>query len=381
MKNKNTDLKNQNLKTECKRTCFNVMDSGINFLISLVIPSVVMLIIILLYAFFSRMAGSNYGEFSETNVGIIISLLSTPIVFLLTYFIYCKVQKVDCFKASDINFKVNYQKVLIVIIISLVAVFLISPFITLFDYGCEKLLNYNPTEEFSYTIDNGFRYVLAVLVMAAVPAIAEELLFRGLIQRGLLGKFNPHIAIILTATMFMLVHGSLQQTVFQFILGVVFGYATYYGGNLIYSMIMHFVNNLVVVTMSFIYTLNNIDVNASPVYNTAWDYCWPVLALLIAAGVIVGLIFLLKYVNKVEKLKQLKNVNESEDTNNEINKTKSEKSKKDSESLKNETVETNNLTVVTDKKLSKQELLWLVSGFVLGAVIWILNTFVFVTNV
>ncbi len=363
MKNKNPRINNQNLKTESKKTCFNVMDSGINFLMSLVIPSVVVLILITLFALFSRMAGSNYGEFSKTNVAIIISLLSTPLVFLSTYLIYCKVNKIDCYKASDIKFRVNYQKVLIVIIMSLVAVFLISPFITLFDYGC-ALLGYNPSNSLSYVMDNGFRYVLGVLVMAVVPAICEELLFRGLIQRGLLKKFNPHIAIILTATMFMLLHGSLQQTIFQFILGVVFGYATYYGKSLVYSIIMHFVNNFVVVTMSFIYTLNNVDVNAAPVYNTVWDYCWPILALLIAGGVIVGLIFLLRYVNKFEEKKELKAV--------ELNQT---------ENLENITTkstivieeENNN---IEDKKITKQELLWLLSGFVLGAVIWIVNTFV-----
>ncbi len=32
MKNKNPRINNQNLKTESKKTCFNVMDSGINCL-------------------------------------------------------------------------------------------------------------------------------------------------------------------------------------------------------------------------------------------------------------------------------------------------------------------------------------------------------------
>lgn len=390
MKNKNPRLKNDNLKTECKKTCFGVMDSGMNFLMSLVLPSVAALILILLFAFFSRMAGSNYGEFSKTNVAIIISLLSTPAVFLGIYFIYCKVQKIDCFKASDINFKVNYQKVLIVIIISLVAVFLISPFITLFDYGCEQLFHYNPSNALSYTMDNGFRYVVGVLVMALVPAIAEELLFRGLIQRGLFSKFNPHIAILLSATMFMLLHGSLQQTVFQFILGLVFGYATYYGGNLIYSMIMHFVNNFVVVTMSFVYTLQKVDVNAPAVYNTAWDYCWPVLALVIAAGIIVGLIFLLKYVNNLECKKQLASSANEENSTEEIADNKKVKnSSKNIDATKNTEVvsEQKSDQAVsetedkTNKKLSKQELLWLLSGFVLGAIIWIVNTCVFVPKV
>jgi len=222
MKNKNPRINNQNLKTESKKTCFNVMDSGINFLMSLVIPSVVVLILITLFALFSRMAGSNYGEFSKTNVAIIISLLSTPLVFLSTYLIYCKVNKIDCYKASDIKFRVNYQKVLIVIIMSLVAVFLISPFITLFDYGC-ALLGYNPSNSLSYVMDNGFRYVLGVLVMAVVPAICEELLFRGMIFQGLKEKFSATTSIFLSALLFALMHQNIQQFIYPFILEKRFG--------------------------------------------------------------------------------------------------------------------------------------------------------------
>lgn len=207
-------------------------------------------------------------------------------------------------------------------------------------------------------MDNGFRYVVGVIVMAILPAFTEEILFRGIMQRGLMQKFNPHIAIVLTATMFTLVHGSLQQTVFQFILGVVFGYATYYGGNLIYSMIMHFVNNFVVVTVSFAYTINNINVNAPTVYNTVWDYVLPVVLLVVAAAVIVGLMFLMLNINKN---KSLENLNATEPV-----KTKQNQALENDESEQPQKIKNQN-------NLSSHERLWLISGFVLGTVIWIVS--------
>ena len=385
-KKKNKEL---NIQNESKKTCFTVADSGINFVLSLVIPAVAALALMLVFAFVAGLSGSDYATFTKTNVARVLELIYSPIVFFLIYFVYCKVFNYDYFKPAEIKFKLNLQKVLICIIIALIAVFLMSPFISLLDYAY-SLMNFKPDNSLPYVMDNGFRYVLGLVIMAALPAICEELLFRGLIQKGLMQKFNPHIAILISGTLFMLLHGSLQQTVFQFVLGIILGYATYYGGSLVYSIIMHFVNNAVAVTFSFVYTLKGIDPNAQSVYKNAWEYCLPVLLFVIAVAGVVGLIFLLRHVNKLESINSSIESNEKVDakvSNDEVKTTKAKKGKivkavevkenSVNDKVKNEVTE-NNGNVKTKKllnePLTKAEKLWLIGGVILGIVIWIVNT-------
>lgn len=355
--NKNNSL---DIKSQCKKTCFNVTDSGINFVLSLILPMVAALVLVLLYAFFARLSGSNYETFSKTDAALIISLIYTPLIFLFIYLIYCRVCAYDPIKSAGFISKLDYKKVIIVVAIGVVAVFLVSPLISLFDH-LYSFLGYNPDNSLPYVMDNGVKYVVGLIAMAVVPAVCEEIMFRGLIQKGLMTKFNPHIAIIMSSAMFTLLHGSLQQTAFQFILGLALGYVAYYCGSVSYSILLHFVNNAIVVTISFIYTLTNVDVNKETVsYSSAWDYIYPILLFILAAAIIVGLMFLINYINKKfgNKDEGVENQTTALSTENQI-------AEQNVQPLQNKT-----------KQLTSNETVWLVFGFVLGVVIWVSNTFI-----
>lgn len=78
---KEINLKNNVVLNTDKRTSFNVLDSGINFCLSLIIPSVSTLLFIVLGAFVLRLWGSSYENFIGTNVGKVMALMITPIMF------------------------------------------------------------------------------------------------------------------------------------------------------------------------------------------------------------------------------------------------------------------------------------------------------------
>lgn len=296
-------MKKESVLAVEKRSCFSVKDSSINFMLALIVPFVASLALIILFMFLASATGNNYNDFIKTEFVEVVNLMFTPIVFFFIYFIYTKKFRFNVFEASQISFKVNPLKIVAVIIIGVASVFLISPFISLVDYGF-SLIGYNPANSLPYVMNNGWRFVLGVIAMAVLPAICEELLFRGLIFRGLQSKFSSHFAVLISALMFTLLHGSLQQTVYQFMLGLMLGYVMLYGKNIIYPMLLHFVNNLIVVITSFVYTLNNIDVDAEPIYNTAWDYVYPILMLILAAVIVVGDIYLVRYLDKQEQIKK-----------------------------------------------------------------------------
>ncbi len=86
--------------------------------------------------------------------------------------------------------------------------------------------------------------VLAVVVACILPAINEELLFRGLIAKGLQTRLGNTTAIVLTGLLFALFHGSPAQTLHQFAFGSMLAYVAIATQSIILPVIAHLCNNL-----------------------------------------------------------------------------------------------------------------------------------------
>jgi hypothetical protein len=94
--------------------------------------------------------------------------------------------------------------------------------------------------------------LFSLLVMAVVPAIGEELVFRGVVQQTIqkwIGR--PNVSVFLTAFVFSLVHFQVQRFFAIFFLGLVLGYLFYWTKNLWVSIAAHFFNNAMQVVVAF----------------------------------------------------------------------------------------------------------------------------------
>lgn len=89
-----------------------------------------------------------------------------------------------------------------------------------------------------------------ILVMAAMPAMGEEFLFRGFLMGTLREKCKPWIAIVATTLIFAAYHMSLLKMFTISIIGLGLTVAAYMTGSIYTSMIMHFVNNFLSVLIS-----------------------------------------------------------------------------------------------------------------------------------
>ncbi|GAB3853667.1 hypothetical protein GCM10028822_22680 [Hymenobacter terrigena] len=87
------------------------------------------------------------------------------------------------------------------------------------------------------------RFWAGVLVIGLVPAVAEELVFRGVIQRNLVRWFSPHVGVWLGAAIFSAIHFQFFGFVPRFVLGLVLGYLYLWSGNILVSMAAHFTQN------------------------------------------------------------------------------------------------------------------------------------------
>ena len=89
-----------------------------------------------------------------------------------------------------------------------------------------------------------------VLVIALVPAVCEELAFRGFILSGFRHLGHKWRAIIYSALLFGLTHGILQQSLIACLLGMVLGYLAVQSGSILPGMVFHVVHNTLAVANS-----------------------------------------------------------------------------------------------------------------------------------
>lgn len=85
-----------------------------------------------------------------------------------------------------------------------------------------------------------------MIVMAVIMApIFEEIVFRGIIQKGLINKgTKPGVAIAISSIVFGLVHGNPWQFVGAVLLGSVLGFVYYKTKSLLLPILLHAFNNL-----------------------------------------------------------------------------------------------------------------------------------------
>lgn len=87
-------------------------------------------------------------------------------------------------------------------------------------------------------------FMMAAFIIAVTPAVCEEAVFRGVFLNSLMGRWNKWIPILITGIVFGMFHGSVVRFFPTAILGIVMGYIVVETGNIFYSMLFHFVNNL-----------------------------------------------------------------------------------------------------------------------------------------
>ncbi|SMO62460.1 hypothetical protein SAMN06265379_103440 [Saccharicrinis carchari] len=87
-------------------------------------------------------------------------------------------------------------------------------------------------------------HIINVVIIAVLPAIGEELMFRGALQRVFHAIFkNVHWAVFFTAALFSAIHIQFFGFLPRFVLGLIFGYLMVFSGNIWLPILAHFTNN------------------------------------------------------------------------------------------------------------------------------------------
>ena len=98
-------------------------------------------------------------------------------------------------------------------------------------------------------------------LMALLPAVAEEMTFRGTLQQIMAKSHEPkvqvHTAIWVTAILFSAIHMQFLGFVPRMLMGAMFGYMFVWTGTLWIPILMHFVNNAIGITLYYILPENS----------------------------------------------------------------------------------------------------------------------------
>ncbi|TWU40878.1 ABC transporter permease subunit/CPBP intramembrane protease [Novipirellula artificiosorum] len=92
-------------------------------------------------------------------------------------------------------------------------------------------------------------WLSVVFLMALVPAVCEELAFRGFIFGGLQRGKNAVRAVVVTAILFGISHGVLQQSIAATVMGLLLGFIALRTGSVLPGILLHLTNNALSVSM------------------------------------------------------------------------------------------------------------------------------------
>jgi len=231
-------------------------------------------------------------------------LITTLFLFFLPPVFYALICHKKPFVHLGFQQKMNWRSGVLVILIMLAALPMVSVLQDLTEmlpWSKATLLKFKEAED-TYNRQvaviarmNDFGdYLISVIMIAFLPAMFEEILFRGAIQ-NLLSRWikMPVLGIIITAIIFSAIHGSYLGFLSRFALGFVLGWMFYRTGNLWLSILGHFFNNGFAITMLYVTTKRGEKMDPSKM-----DDNFPLWIGLASIAAVYGLFILFEKVSK-----------------------------------------------------------------------------------
>ena len=254
-----------------------IKDSSVAFLSAFLISQLAIVFVTIIAIIICNIAGlgsESYQTFFNTSYGYLI-LASVMYLVIASVFFFIN-RKSD----NKIISKPSWKKFFFYVFISIISFLALYPIITCIDTLLVDLgisLNTLP-----YKL-NTSGYLVSLLSVVILPAVVEELLFRGLIFKGL-KPYGKVFSVTISALIFSVYHMSIDQLIYPFLVGLLLGVIMHKENNILYCIAIHFTNNFLSLTLSYL------NINLS--YNH-WTYILIAIILLIAFVSIV-LYFTLK---------------------------------------------------------------------------------------
>ena len=263
--------------------------SGLAFSMAAVLP----VLLSFLFLFIISVCGLAVGDYETRDWYLYSSYLLPQLGFAIVAWLYLRYLKTPV-KTALKNQKCHYKYILIACVLQ-IGLFCLSELNAWF---LEWLGNFGYTDKgITLPSMDGFGFVGVLLVIGVLPAVFEEIMFRGVLLGGLKKSFSLPVAVLVCGALFALYHQNPAQTVYQFCCGAAFALVAVKSGSILPTVLSHFLNNALIVILYKI----GLETVATPVF-----VVFMVVSALCLIGSLAYLIFFDKQEN-TERTKEKKN--------------------------------------------------------------------------
>lgn len=231
-------------------------------------PSLVQLLFFFLFYFIGSVFILMYlhllpvlGVTADSSASVLNMMTATQIFgFLLPSILFIKLipkNLGEFLLLKPIDRKVDY---LWLLLLSLAVILAVSGLAQLLQYSSwgttadELQKNRNDLENSALDLYHWSQLPGRILVMALLPAICEEIFFRGVLQRIIFSATkgrNMLLSIAFTALIFASLHGSIYNMLPIAAAGILLGWVYYKTGNIWYNILLHFLINGIQIVITF----------------------------------------------------------------------------------------------------------------------------------
>lgn len=231
--------------------------------------------------------------FSKTIAYACIITSSNEIAFLLTPLAYGKIKGYDTIRGMGFEGRFSLWATLLVIPLSVALICMGQPLAEGF-VRLVALIGYDTSAATSIMPSTPGELAATLILVALLPAIAEEYVFRGCVARAFARK-GYVFAVFMSALLFAIMHGSPLQLVHQFLIGVVCAVLFFATRSLWPPIILHLLNNAIALVLGYVQNRGS-----AFAVTEAWQY---VVMCVVGVAATIGLLIAVIYLCKARAAK------------------------------------------------------------------------------
>ncbi len=196
------------------------------------------------------------------TVYLINGFVSQLFLFIVPFIVFLIFKKISFKQLIDVD-KIDFTKTAIILSI-LILSFPIIYVLAEFNSGLEILFPNNSyilaekemeIFQMEFLQQKGLlKLILTIIVIGIMPAIGEELVFRGFLMKKIFQSTqNIHFSVFISSLFFAALHFQPTKLLPMIFLGMLLAYVYHYTKNIYYSMILHFTNNAGTILLVYFY--------------------------------------------------------------------------------------------------------------------------------
>jgi len=201
--------------------------------------NLVLLLIFIIQMILSIVLGTFFGDSISDYVSI---FFAQTVPVFIPAMIYCFSDK-NGFDGYKRNGKITFFNVILCVFSAICANVLISYFSTYITNPIFTFFSKTPTVQNIKVQKNAFEFLVDIIFICMMPAIFEEILFRGVVLTKYEKIYGSKKAIVMCGIVFALMHNNISLLIPQFLVGIFLSYIVFKFNSLYMGIIAHFTNN------------------------------------------------------------------------------------------------------------------------------------------